>query len=447
MRTIALHTLGCKLNFAETSTIGRTFAEAGFAVVGPHEPADVFLLNTCSVTERADRECRQIVRRALRTSPDASVIVTGCYAQLDPHAIAAIDGVDLVVGTKEKFRVRELAGALEKKGLPQVFVSCIDEAESFDAAYAADADGRTRAFLKVQDGCDFHCAFCTIPLARGDSRSVPVSEIVRQARDIAAKGFREIVLSGVNVGDYGRQFGLSLLDLLRALEEVDGVERYRVSSIEPNLLTPALVDFVLGSSKFCNHFHIPLQSGSDTILRAMRRRYDSAHYRDLVGYIRDADPFAGIGADVITGFPGETGARFEETYRFLTETRVSYLHVFTYSERDATPATRLDGEVEPRERFDRSDRLRMLGQKKRHGFHASSVGQRARVLFEHSTEEGEGMSGLTSNYIRVKAPGDRSLANTFADVMITRAADDHCHAELCAAREAPLRKALMAAGY
>ncbi len=446
MRTIALHTLGCKLNFAETSTIGRTFAEAGFTVVDEHEPADVFLLNTCSVTERADRECRQVVRRALRTSPGAYVIVTGCYAQLDPEAIAAIGGVDLVVGTRDKFRALELAGGFEKKGLPQVFVSCIDEAESFDAAYAADADGRTRAFLKVQDGCDFHCAFCTIPLARGESRSVPVAQIVRQAREIASKGFREIVLSGVNVGDYGRQFGLSLLDLLRALEEVEGVDRYRVSSIEPNLLTPAVVDFMLGSEKFCNHFHIPLQSGSDAILRAMRRRYDTRHYRDLVDYIRAADAFAGIGADVIAGFPGETDALFDETYRCLAETPVSYLHVFTYSERENTPATGLSGAVEPKERFGRSDRLRMLGQKKRHAFHASVLGYRSSVLFEHAAGGGT-MSGLTPNYIRVKVPGDLSLANRFAEVTLTRAEDDFCHGALVQAPEAHTRKALMAAGY
>jgi threonylcarbamoyladenosine tRNA methylthiotransferase MtaB len=446
MRTIALHTLGCKLNYAETSTIGRAFSDAGFSVVEGHAPADVVLLNTCSVTERADRECRQVIRRALRTSPHAYVIVTGCYAQLQPDAIAAIDGVDLVVGTKEKFRAVDLAGDFQKRELPQVFVSCIDEAESFDAAYAADADGRTRAFLKVQDGCDYTCAFCTIPRARGESRSVPVSAIVRQAETIAAQGFREIVLSGVNVGDFGRKIGSSLVDLLRALEQVDGVERFRISSIEPNLLTPQVVDFVLGSEKFCDHFHIPLQSGSDAILRAMRRRYDAAHYRDLVAAIRSAAPDAGIGADVITGFPGETDALFEETYRFLAELPVSYLHVFTYSERRDTSAAAFAGAVEPKVRFARNERLRMLGAKKRHAQFAAALGREVRVLVEHPAGEGM-MSGLTSNYIRVRVPGGPALSNRIITAALTGLADDCCLGEVRRVENAHTTGALMASGY
>lgn len=446
MRTIALHTLGCKLNYAETSTIGRAFTEAGFSVVEGHAPADVVLLNTCSVTERADRECRQVIRRALRTSPHAYVIVTGCYAQLQPGAIAAIDGVDLVVGTKEKFQAVDLAGDFRKTELPQVFVSCIDEAESFEAAYAADAEGRTRAFLKVQDGCDYPCTFCTIPRARGESRSVPVEPILRQAEAIAAQGFREIVLSGVNVGDYGRKIGASFLDLLRALEQVEGVDRFRISSIEPNLLTPQVVDFVLGSEKFCDHFHIPLQSGSDTILRAMRRRYDTARYRDLVGSIRSAAPDAGIGADVITGFPGESEALYEETYRFLDELPVSYLHVFTYSERRDTAAAELGAAVEPKTRFARNERLRTLSVRKRRAFCAPFLGRDVEVLLEHPSGAGM-MSGLTANYIRVKVPGEPGLANRFVTARLTQAADDHCLGEARRADASPTTGAVMAAGY
>jgi threonylcarbamoyladenosine tRNA methylthiotransferase MtaB len=446
MRTIALHTLGCKLNYAETSTIGRAFAQAGFNVVEGHAPADVVLLNTCSVTERADRECRQVIRRALRTSPEAYVIVTGCYAQLQPETIARIDGVDLVVGTRDKFNVLGLAGDFRKRDLPQVYVSCIDEADSFEAAYAADTDGRTRAFLKVQDGCDYTCAFCTIPRARGESRSVPVGAIVRQAELIAAQGFREIVLSGVNVGDYGRKIGSSLLELLRALDRVDGVERYRISSIEPNLLTPAVVEFVCSSGRFCDHFHIPLQSGSDSVLRGMRRRYDTAQYRRLVEQIRVMAPEAGIGADVITGFPGETDARFEETYAFLSELPVSYLHVFTYSERPDTDALLFQGAVEPKHRFARNERLRMLGLKKRHAFQATFIGRDVRVLVEHPAGEGL-MSGLTSNYLRVKLPAGEDTSNTIVTATLTTAKDDHCLGELRRADSFTRSGALMAAGY
>jgi threonylcarbamoyladenosine tRNA methylthiotransferase MtaB len=446
MRTIALHTLGCKLNYAETSTIGRAFTQAGFAVVEGHAPADVVLLNTCSVTERADRECRQVVRRALRTSPEAYVIVTGCYAQLQPESIAAIDGVDLVVGTRDKFNVLSLAGDFRKRDLPQVYVSCIDEAEEFEAAYAADADGRTRAFLKVQDGCDYTCAFCTIPRARGESRSVPVGAIVRQAETIANQGFKEIVLSGVNVGDYGRKIGTTLVELLRSLDAVDGVERYRISSIEPNLLTPEVVEFVLSSPKFCDHFHIPLQSGSDTVLRSMRRRYDTGHYRRLVERIRALAPEAGIGADVITGFPGETEALFEETYAFLSDLPVSYLHVFTYSERPDTAALALGGAVEPKHRFARNERLRMLGLKKRHAFQARFIGRDMRVLVEHPAGEGL-MSGLTTNYLRVKLAAPSDASNTIVTATLTAAADDHCLGELRRASSFTRSGALMAAGY
>src|SRR5512143_1188326 len=368
---VALHTLGCKLNFAETSTIGRQFLERGFSLVASDAPADVFVLNTCTVTERADRECRQIIRRALRHSPDAYVVVTGCYAQLRPEAIAAIGGVDLVLGTAEKFRIFDHVEAFAKRERTQVFVSCIDEASSTDPAFSAEADGRTRAFLKIQDGCDYGCAFCTIPRARGASRSVPQASVLEQARRLVDQGFREIVLTGVNVGDYGTKSGGSLLLLMQQLEEFRGRARFRISSIEPNLRTDEMIDTVLASGVFCNHFHIPLQSGSDAVLGGMRRRYRRSFYERLVTSVKRKDPDAGIGVDVIVGFPGESDELFEETYRFLAELPATYLHVFTYSEREQTPASGFPGAVEPRIRAERSQRLRTLGAKMRHAFYAS----------------------------------------------------------------------------
>lgn len=426
MRKIAIHTLGCKLNYAESSTIGREFINSGYEVVESHQAADVFLLNTCSVTERADKECRQIIRRALRTSPDAFVIVTGCYAQLQPEEIARIEGVDLIVGTKEKFRLSDLAGKFTKSALPQIFVSCIDEAEDFHPAHSVEVGGRTRAFLKVQDGCDYVCSFCTIPEARGKSRSASIPDIVTQAESIAAQGYKEIVLTGVNVGDYGKKLGLNLLELLKTLEKIEGIERIRVSSIEPNLLTIDLIDFILGSEKFCNHFHIPLQSGSDTILKKMRRRYDTLFYRNLVEYIKSSDPNAGIGVDVISGFPGETDELFSETCEFLSELPVSYLHAFTYSERPGTPAGEFAGSVEPRVRYRRNEILRELSRKKRREFYSSHIGSTLNVLFESISDDGT-ISGFTSNYVRVTLQGDHELANNHVPVTITGVNDDYCN--------------------
>lgn len=425
MKRVALHTLGCKLNFSETSTLGRQFIDRHFEVVQAGEPVDVFVLNTCSVTGRADRECRQIIRRTLRGSPDAFIIVVGCYAQLQPEEIAAIDGVDLVLGATEKFRLFEHAGNFRKGSLPQVFVSCIDDATSFDPAFSAEVGGRTRAFLKIQDGCDYQCAFCTIPLARGTSRSHPADLVLEQARTIAAQGYREIVLTGVNVGDYGTKDGSSLFDLMKRLDHIDGLERIRVSSIEPNLLTRPMIDFVLSSDKFCNHFHIPLQSGSNTILKRMRRRYVREHYRDVVEYIRRIDPDAGIGVDVIVGFPGETDDLYEETYRFLADLAVSYLHVFTYSERERTTALDLEGVVEPKVRFTRNEMLRLLGARKRRLFQESFIGRRMTVLFEGKLH-GDRSSGLTRNYLRVEASTDRPVVNELLDVDIQAVEGDAC---------------------
>ncbi len=430
MKKASFHTLGCKLNYAETVTLSRGFRERGYAIVGAHEPADVFVLNTCTVTERADRECRQIIRRVLRNSPGTFVIVTGCYAQLNAGEIASIGGVDLVLGTAEKFSAAELAGALDKKPVPQVFVSCIDEQDECAEAFSGDEGTRTRAFLKIQDGCDFSCAFCTIPLARGSSRSRPAESVIAAAARLGGdEGYREVVLTGVNVGDYGRASGGSLLGLLRRLDGVAAVDRFRISSIEPNLLTQELIGFILGSRRFVNHFHLPLQSGSPDILRAMKRRYTRDHYEALVGSIRALDPRAGIGADVIVGFPGETPALFAETVGFLERLPLSYLHVFTYSEREDTPAAAMRNQVEPGERYHRSERLRELGRRKREAFNASFVGETLDVLFEQ-TSSGGITTGLTTNYLRVAVPDAEGMVNRILPVTITGASAEACEGSL-----------------
>ncbi|MGA2622577.1 MAG: tRNA (N(6)-L-threonylcarbamoyladenosine(37)-C(2))-methylthiotransferase MtaB [Bacteroidota bacterium] len=432
MLKVAFHTLGCKVNFAETSTISRQFLDRGFEVVGAGEPCDVYVLNTCSVTERADRECRQIIRRVLRHSPHAYVIATGCYAQLQPDEIASIEGVDLLLGAKEKFRVFDVEQNFAKRGLPQTFVSCIDETLEFEPACSGENDGRTRAFLKIQDGCDYGCAFCTIPLARGASRSQSFGTVLQQARVLADRGYREIVLTGVNVGDYGRMIGTNLLKLLEALDTVDGIQRIRISSIEPNLLTTEMVDFIMRSDKICHHFHIPLQSGSDTMLKRMRRRYLTGDYREIVEYVKRRDPGAGIGVDVIVGFPGETDALFDETHLMLADLPVSYLHVFTYSERPNTYAVALPGKVEPKVRTERSEMLRILSQKKRRAFFSSFVGKELEVLFE-TVSANNRVSGLSSNYVRVEVQADEPLSNEIRNVRIVGLADDRCRGEIVTA--------------
>jgi threonylcarbamoyladenosine tRNA methylthiotransferase MtaB len=433
MKTVALHTLGCKLNYAETSTIGRQFTDRGYTVVPFDQPSDIYLLNTCSVTERAEADCRYLVRRALRQAPSAYVIVAGCYAQLRPEELSRIDGVDAVLGAQEKFRVFDCIDAFEKQATPEIFVSCIDESTEADAAYSADAGGRTRAFLKVQDGCDYNCSFCTIPLARGESRSVPLPTLVDQARNLVALGFREIVLTGVNVGDYGRKQNGSLLDLLKALDPVDGIDRIRVSSVEPNLLTLPLVDYILGSEKFCHHFHIPLQSGSGAVLTRMRRRYRPDVYSALVSYITKNDPDAAIGADVITGFPGETTEEFRETSEFIAGLPLSYLHVFTYSGRPATLAIEMAGQVEPRIRFERNEILRQIGKTKRRRFHSRFLGQTLPVLFEQEVRDGV-YAGVTANYIRVEVASPRIRSNEIWPTTIVDSGDDICLGALPAER-------------
>lgn len=406
MPRVSFYTLGCKLNFAETSTLERQFEQRDFRIVPFGKPAEVTVVNTCSVTNEADRKCRNVIRRALRANPDAFVIVTGCYAQLRPEEIAEIDGVDLVLGADEKFRLFQLVDEFTKRERTHVSVSCIDDATAFGPAYSAGS--RTRAFLKVQDGCDYTCAFCTIPLARGRSRSQPLEATVGQAREIAERGFKEIVLTGVNIGLYGEDHGTTLLDLIRRLDRVDGIERYRISSIEPNLLTDEIIDFVAASDRFQPHFHVPLQSGDDYVLGKMRRRYRRSVYADRVERILERMPHAGIGVDVIVGFPAENEERFENGYRFINELPVSYLHVFTYSERPDTDAVekpeRMGGERVPKpERARRSKMLRILSRKKEEAFYRKHVGGVRTVLWEGS-EKGGAMLGYTDNYIRVQRP-------------------------------------------
>ena len=434
MGRVALHTLGCKLNFAETATIARQFTQRGFEVVDFGKPADVVVLNTCTVTEKADRECRQLVRRALRRSPDAFVIVTGCYAQLQPEQIASIKGVDLVLGSKEKFSVFD-HGVFVKRTIPDIRVSSLAAADSVAMADSSGYDDRTRAFLKIQDGCDYHCSFCTIPLARGSSRSAPVSEVVARAREIVEKGYREVVLTGVNVGDYQSGNSEKLIDLLRALEFVDGIERIRISSVEPNLLNDDLLRYWLDSRKVCNHFHIPLQSGSDPVLKRMRRRYNRDWYAGRMASIKAADPDAGIGADVIVGFPGETDALFDETYQFLVDQPLSYLHVFSYSERSNTTAVRLDDKVDPKVRNERSERLRILSEKKRRAFCEGLKGRGVRVLFE-SPLHGGIQTGLTEEYARIHARWDESLENRMKNVLVNEIRDGVCIGDIMSQADA-----------
>ncbi|HVZ40353.1 MAG TPA: tRNA (N(6)-L-threonylcarbamoyladenosine(37)-C(2))-methylthiotransferase MtaB [Candidatus Kapabacteria bacterium] len=427
LHRVSLHTLGCKLNYAETSAIGDRFRGEGYHIIPFGEPSDVIVINSCTVTENADRECRQLVRRALRANPDAFVVVTGCYAQLQPEEIASIEGVDLVLGAAEKFRLFELAGGFAKRDVPKVVVGDIANEESFGPAYTGADDARTRAFLKVQDGCDYNCSFCTIPLARGGSRSQPVEDAWRQACELVANGFREIVITGVNVGDFGKARGESLYDLLVRLHDVPGLERMRISSIEPNLLTDRIIHLAAASDRMLPHFHVPLQSGSDAVLGRMRRRYRSSVYRDRVERIVAAMPDAAIGVDVIVGFPGESDTHFQETYDFLHALPVAYLHVFTYSERENTPASAFEGVVPVAERRNRTRMLRTLSEKKRAAFAVRHCGEERSVLFEHGSGSGT-MLGFTENYIRVGVPYNSALANRIVRVRLGEFQGDYCTA-------------------
>lgn len=429
MKRVALHTLGCKLNFAETANIGRQFRDRGYTLVDFSEPSDIVVLNTCSVTSRADRECRQLIRRARRKSPNAYVIVMGCYAQLRPDEIRSFEGVDLILGAKEKFDLFGFRALAEKESETKVYVSQIEEVDTFGEASSAESSDRTRAFLKIQDGCDYSCSFCTIPLARGVSRSNSIEAICAQAIQIADQGYKEIVLTGVNVGDYGKKINTNLLSLLKVLVSVEGIERIRVSSIEPNLLSDDLIDFWLSERKLCKHFHIPLQSGNDSILASMRRRYRTDMYAARIEQIKSRCSDACIGADVLVGFPGETSLLFEQSYRFLRDLPLSYLHTFTYSERPNTDAIRLTDRIEPRERAERSERLRMLGIRKKRMFHESFVGKSVDVLFEYEQEESL-WSGFTEQYIRVLVKAQKLMSNQIHPVRIIGSNNENCLGEL-----------------
>lgn len=427
MPSVAFHTLGCKLNFAETSTIARQLNAEGFAKTAFHEPADIYVVNTCSVTENADRECKTVVKSALKQNPDAFVIVVGCYAQLKPEAVSAIPGVDLVLGATEKFNITHYLQDLTKKDFGEIHSCEIDEADFFVGSYSIG--DRTRAFLKVQDGCDYKCTYCTIPLARGISRSDSLQNVLQNAREIAAKGIMEIVLTGVNVGDYGKgEFGNkkhehTFLDLVRALDEVDGIKRLRISSIEPNLLQDETIAFVAQSKHFVPHFHIPLQSGNNRILGLMKRRYNRELYANRVAYIKQLMPHACIGVDVIVGFPGESETDFLETYDFLNNLPISYLHVFTYSERPNTEANKMQGVVPIKERKRRNKMLRILSAKKQRAFYESQLGQNLQVLWEGENKAGY-ISGYTQNYVRVKTFWNPELANTLQNVTLQRIDED-----------------------
>lgn len=414
MPRVVLHTLGCKLNYAETGTIARGFEDRGFEVVRAGTAADVAVVNTCTVTDEAERKCRQVVRRVLRARPDTFVIVTGCYAQIRPGDIASIPGVDLVLGADEKGHLFRFVDSFRKQERTQVHVSCIDDVSAFNPAYAAGE--RTRAFMKVQDGCDYACSFCTIPRARGRSRSTTVAAAVLEARSIADRGFSEIVLSGVNIGLFGSDTDESLLELLMGLDEVSGISRYRISSIEPNLLTDEIIDFVASSRSFQPHFHVPLQSGDDHVLGKMRRRYRREVYRARVDRILGAIPDAAIGVDVIVGFPGETETRFLNTVAFLEDLPVTYLHAFTYSERPGTVAASDGATVPKQERSRRNRVLTMISEKKRSAFAHRFAGTRRPVLWEE--RRGDRIEGWTDNYIRARADVVRRVPGELETVTI-----------------------------
>jgi threonylcarbamoyladenosine tRNA methylthiotransferase MtaB len=426
-KNVAFYTLGCKLNFSETSTIARNFENEGFKRVDFEETADIYVINTCSVTDNADKRFKSIVKNALKKNSDAFLIAVGCYAQLKPEELAAVDGVDLVLGATEKFNVTSYINDLTKNNIGEVHSCEISEADFYVGSYSIG--DRTRAFLKVQDGCDYKCTYCTIPLARGISRSDTLENVLNNAREISSKGIKEIVLTGVNIGDYGKgEFGNkkhehTFLELVRKLDRVEGIHRLRISSIEPNLLKDETIDFVSKSDSFVPHFHIPLQSGSDELLKKMKRRYRVQTYTNRVHKIKEVMPNACIGVDVIVGFPGETDELFLETYNYLNEMDISYLHVFTYSERPNTEAVNLEGVVPKKVRAKRSKMLRGLSAKKRRSFYESQLGKEVNVLFENENKEGF-INGFTENYVKVKTPWNPKLVNTIHTISLTEIDND-----------------------
>ena len=414
-KRVAFHTLGCKLNFSETATISRDFIRHGFEKVDYRDEADIYVLNTCSVTENADRKARKLIRQAKRRNPNSSIAVIGCYAQLKPETIAEIDGVDLVLGAEEKFNLLNHLDTLDLNNGTRVIKSDINHVHTFTSSYSSGE--RTRSFLKVQDGCDYTCSFCTIPFARGKSRSDTIANTMKVAQEVAATDAREIVLTGVNIGDFGKGTTETFFDLIQELDQLEGIDRIRISSIEPNLLTDEIIEFCAASQKFMPHFHVPLQSGSDKILGAMRRRYKRTLYENSVAKIKQCIPDACIGVDVIVGFPGETDDDFLDTYNFLNELDISYLHVFTYSERPNTDALEIGAVVSKGDRAYRSKMLHILSDKKRRFFHEQFIGQERPVLFE-SVKNGKIM-GHTDNYIQVQVNGEIDLINTINNILLS----------------------------
>jgi threonylcarbamoyladenosine tRNA methylthiotransferase MtaB len=432
IKNVAFYTLGCKLNFSETSTIARSFKSEGFNRVDFSEAADIYVINTCSVTDNADKRFKTIVKQAQKVNPEAYIVAVGCYAQLKSHDLADVNGVDLVLGATEKFNVTSYINDLlshpeRSRGVGEVHSCDIDEADFYVGSYSVGY--RTRAFLKVQDGCDYKCTYCTIPLARGISRSDTLSNVLKNAKEISEQNIKEIVLTGVNIGDYGKgEFGNkthehTFFELVQALDNVEGIERLRISSIEPNLLKNETIEFVSQSKAFVPHFHVPLQSGQNDILKLMKRRYLRELYVERISKIKEVMPHACIGVDVIVGFPGETDHHFLETYNFLNELDVSYLHVFTYSERDNTEAVNLKGVVPKNVRNKRSKMLRGLSVKKRRVFYESQIGSQRTVLFESENKEGY-IHGFTENYIKVKTPWNPKLVNTLHNIKLTEIDDD-----------------------
>lgn len=420
-RKVAFHTLGCKLNFSETSTIARQFESLGFERVSVDSSADIYVINTCSVTDHADKKCRQAIRKFITKSPDAFIAVVGCYAQLKPDEIAEMEGVDLVLGSAEKYNIPTYITSEKKKAKAKVYSCDVDVLHDFFPAYSSN--DRTRSFLKVQDGCDYHCSYCTIPLARGHSRNMPIAKVIDQAKEIAAKGIKEVILTGVNTGDFGKSTGESFMNLLVELEKVDGIERYRISSIEPNLITDEIIEFCSKSSKFLPHFHIPLQSGSNRILALMKRRYNRELFAERIGKIRDLVPNSFIGVDVIVGFPGETDADFNDAYSFIKRVNPSFLHIFPYSERPNTPAISYEGKVKPTELKHRTQELGRLSNELHLQFYKTNIGKTEKVLFE-SARKGELMFGFTRNYIKVEATYDKALVGKIVDVKMVNVNSD-----------------------
>jgi threonylcarbamoyladenosine tRNA methylthiotransferase MtaB len=415
-KKVAFHTLGCKLNFAETSTISRSFPEDQFEKVSAGTKADIYVINTCSVTDTADRKCRQAIKKFINQSPEAVIAVVGCYAQLNPEEISSIPGVDIVLGTNEKFDAAKYLEKSGKRDKPEIHSCDLSDPGIFYPSFSMG--DRTRSFLKVQDGCDYRCSYCTVPIARGRSRNQDIRSIVVEAEKIAVKGIKEIVLTGVNIGDFGKSTGESFTSLLMELVKVDGIERFRISSIEPNLLTEELISFTGDCKKVLPHFHVPLQSGSDNVLRLMKRRYRRDLFEERIRIIRKEMPLAGIGADVIVGFPGESDNDFEDTFSFLNEMQLSYFHVFNFSERPGTPAEKMPGKIPFRTREKRSKKLLSLSAEKHLEFCKQNIGQTAEVLFEHNRNEGM-ITGFTGNYIRAEYPWDARLAGNVKKVKLT----------------------------